>query len=42
MDIALTLFARDGAARVSLNAIAKEAGVTPAMLHTISVRGMRW
>lgn len=33
MDIALTLFARDGAARVSLNAIAKEAGVTPAMLH---------
>ncbi|WP_323077195.1 TetR/AcrR family transcriptional regulator [Klebsiella variicola] len=33
MDIALTLFARDGTARVSLNAIAKEAGVTPAMLH---------
>ncbi|HFS1394340.1 TPA: TetR/AcrR family transcriptional regulator [Klebsiella pneumoniae] len=33
MDIALTLFARDGAGRVSLNAIAKEAGVTPAMLH---------
>ncbi|MDA3176189.1 TetR family transcriptional regulator, partial [Klebsiella pneumoniae] len=29
MDIALTLFARDGAGRVSLNAIAKEAGVTP-------------
>ena len=27
------LFARDGAGRVSLNAIAKEAGVTPAMLH---------
>lgn len=27
MDIALTLFARDGAGRVSLNAIAKEAGV---------------
>ncbi len=26
MDIALTLFARDGAGRVSLNAIAKEAG----------------
>ena len=33
MDIALTLFARDGAGRVSLNAIAKEAGVTPALLH---------
>lgn len=33
MDIALTLFARDGAGRASLNAIAKEAGVTPAMLH---------
>lgn len=33
MDIALTLFAREGIARVSLNAIAKEAGVTPAMLH---------
>ena len=33
MDIALMLFARDGAGRVSLNAIAKEAGVTPAMLH---------
>lgn len=33
MDIALMLFARQGIARVSLNAIAKEAGVTPAMLH---------
>ncbi|MFG6655764.1 TetR/AcrR family transcriptional regulator [Scandinavium sp. M-37] len=33
MDIALTLFSREGIARVSLNAIAKEAGVTPAMLH---------
>ena len=33
MDIALALFARDGIARVSLNAIAREAGVTPAMLH---------
>ena len=33
MDIALALFAREGIARVSLNAIAKEAGVTPAMLH---------
>ncbi|WP_330984648.1 MULTISPECIES: TetR/AcrR family transcriptional regulator [Enterobacterales] len=33
MDIALMLFARQGIARVSLNAIAKKAGVTPAMLH---------
>ncbi|WP_116299771.1 TetR/AcrR family transcriptional regulator [Klebsiella aerogenes] len=33
IDIALALFARHGAARVSLNAIAKEAGVTPAMLN---------
>jgi AcrR family transcriptional regulator len=33
MDIALALFARQGIARTSLNAIAKEAGVTPAMLH---------
>jgi transcriptional regulator, TetR family len=33
MDIALALFARYGIARISLNAIAKEAGVTPAMLH---------
>ena len=33
MDIALALFARHGIARISLNAIAKEAGVTPAMLH---------
>jgi len=33
MDIALALFARHGFARISLNAIAKEAGVTPAMLH---------
>lgn len=33
IDIALALFAREGIARVSLNAIAREAGVTPAMLH---------
>lgn len=33
MNIALALFAREGIARVSLNAIAREAGVTPAMLH---------
>ncbi|HFZ8994444.1 TPA: TetR/AcrR family transcriptional regulator [Citrobacter freundii] len=33
MDIALALFARHGIAPVSLNAIAREAGVTPAMLH---------
>ncbi|WP_285129185.1 TetR/AcrR family transcriptional regulator [Leclercia adecarboxylata] len=33
LDIALDLFARQGIARTSLNAIAKEAGVTPAMLH---------
>ena len=33
MDIALMLFARQGIAHTSLNAIAKEAGVTPAMLH---------
>ncbi|MBB1202311.1 TetR/AcrR family transcriptional regulator [Enterobacteriaceae bacterium 89] len=33
MDIALKLFSQQGIARVSLNAIAKEAGVTPAMLH---------
>ena len=33
IDIALALFARHGTARVSLNAIAKEAGVTPAMLN---------
>lgn len=33
MDIALMLFTCQGIARVSLNAIAKEAGVTPAMLH---------
>lgn len=33
MDIALQLFARHGIAHISLNAIAKEAGVTPAMLH---------
>ncbi len=42
MDIALMLFARDGAGRVSLNAIAKEAGVTPAMLHYYFSSGMRW
>lgn len=33
MDIALRLFSQQGIARTSLNAIAKEAGVTPAMLH---------
>ena len=33
LDIALDLFARQGIARTSLNAIAKAAGVTPAMLH---------
>lgn len=33
LDIALTLFSRQGIANTSLNAIAKEAGVTPAMLH---------
>ena len=33
MDIALMLFARQGIAHTSLNDIAKEAGVTPAMLH---------
>ncbi|WP_174509601.1 TetR/AcrR family transcriptional regulator [Klebsiella oxytoca] len=33
MDIALALFARQGIGHTSLNAIAKEAGVTPAMLH---------
>lgn len=33
LDIALDLFARQGIARTSLNAIAKEAGVTAAMLH---------
>ncbi|VTP61902.1 Potential acrAB operon repressor [Leclercia adecarboxylata] len=33
LDIALDLFSRQGIARTSLNAIAKEAGVTPAMLH---------
>ena len=33
MDIALMLFARQGIAHTSLNAIAKEAGETPAMLH---------
>ncbi|MRB49491.1 TetR family transcriptional regulator, partial [Bacillus thuringiensis] len=33
MDSALMLFARQGIAHTSLNAIAKEAGVTPAMLH---------
>lgn len=33
LDIALDLFARQGIARTSLNAIAREAGVTPAMLH---------
>lgn len=33
MDIALLLFARQGIGPTSLNAIAREAGVTPAMLH---------
>lgn len=33
LDIALLLFSRQGIANTSLNAIAKEAGVTPAMLH---------
>lgn len=33
MDSALRLFAQQGVAHISLNAIAKEAGVTPAMLH---------
>ncbi|MCI1899025.1 MAG: TetR/AcrR family transcriptional regulator [Enterobacter sp.] len=33
LDIALDLFSRQGIAHTSLNAIAKEAGVTPAMLH---------
>lgn len=33
LDIALDLFSRQGIANTSLNAIAKEAGVTPAMLH---------
>lgn len=33
LDIALHLFSRQGIANTSLNAIAKEAGVTPAMLH---------
>ena len=33
LDLALELFSRQGIARTSLNAIAKEAGVTPAMLH---------
>ena len=40
IDIALALFARHGAARVSLNAIAKEAGVTPAMLNLLEERFM--
>jgi len=33
LDIALNLFSRQGIANTSLNAIAREAGVTPAMLH---------
>ena len=33
LGLHIHVFARDGAGRVSLNAIAKEAGVTPAMLH---------
>ncbi len=33
LDTALALFARRGIAETSLNAIAREAGVTPAMLH---------
>ena len=33
IDIALQLLSQQGVARTSLNAIAREAGVTPAMLH---------
>jgi len=33
IDIALRLFSRQGIAQTSLNAIAREASVTPAMLH---------
>lgn len=33
MDIALRIFAQQGIGHTSLNAIAREAGVTPAMLH---------
>lgn len=33
LDTALDLFARQGIGETSLNAIAREAGVTPAMLH---------
>ena len=33
IDIALRLFSQQGIGRTSLNAIAREAGVTPAMLH---------
>ena len=33
LDIALRLFSQQGMGRTSLNAIAREAGVTPAMLH---------
>ena len=33
INIALRLFSQQGIARTSLNAIAREAGVTPAMLH---------
>ncbi len=33
LDIALNLFARQGVAPTSLNGIAREAGVTPAMMH---------
>lgn len=33
IDAALALFARHGTAETTLNAIAREAGVTPAMLH---------
>lgn len=33
LDIALRLFSQQGIGHTSLNAIAREAGVTPAMLH---------
>lgn len=33
LDAALTLFARQGIAATSLNQVAREAGVTPALLH---------
>src|SRR6516164_4420717 len=33
LDIALELFARQGVAETTIGAIAREAGVTPAMVH---------